>query len=221
MDFAEPDLIGAASDGRTRIVHAARQLFIRSGFKSVSMQQIADAAGVNKATLYHHFADKEDLFVEVLRQEFVQGHHQLNDTVAGHGSLRSQLVNIALHIFTTYRADIGRLMSDLRAHVSEDRRNELLAQASPPWITLKSIFEQAQARGEIRLIDSMLLGRLFFGMIGSQMGWTKFGGADLQPDEETAQAIVDILLGGIAAGACASATSATPTASSADEPALR
>lgn len=197
MDLAAASSIEPATDGRTRIVRSARQLFTRTGFKTVSMQQIADAAGVNKATLYHHFADKEDLFVEVLRQEFEQAHGQLNASIAGCGSLRAQLIHIALHIFSTHHADIGRLMSDLREHVSEQRREELLSRVSPPWISIKTIFEQAQARGEITNVDATLVGRLFFVMAASQLGWSKFGAAEVQPDEHTAATLADILLNGI------------------------
>ena len=44
--------------GRARVVQQARELFLAQGYAAVSMQQIADAVGVNKATLYHYFRDK-------------------------------------------------------------------------------------------------------------------------------------------------------------------
>ena len=70
MIVVEPDLPAADVSGRGRILREARLLFTAQGYAAVSMQQIADAAAVNKATLYHHFRDKEDLFLSVMVEEF-------------------------------------------------------------------------------------------------------------------------------------------------------
>jgi AcrR family transcriptional regulator len=188
--------VAVALDGRARILRSARVLFTQNGFSAVSMQQIADAAAVNKATLYHHFADKEALFVEVLRQEFDHVHEQLNAMVPDHGSLRSQLVLVANRMLTNPSPDIGRLMADLRECVSPERRAELMSKASPPWEGLTAIFERARDRGEIQTIEPSFLSRVFFVMVASQLGWTKFGGGP-PPDEQTAATIVGILLDGI------------------------
>jgi TetR/AcrR family transcriptional regulator, mexJK operon transcriptional repressor len=48
------------------ILIAARQAFLDSGFGSVSMDAIARLAGVSKATVYAHFAGKEELFGAVV-----------------------------------------------------------------------------------------------------------------------------------------------------------
>lgn len=48
------------------ILTAARPLFARDGFESVSVDQIADRAGVAKGAIYHHFASKEAIFTRVL-----------------------------------------------------------------------------------------------------------------------------------------------------------
>jgi hypothetical protein len=60
-------------------------------------------------------------------------------------------------------------------------------------------FERARAVGEIRRdLDLDLVVSLFFGMIYSQMQQARIGDG-APPDEETAAAIVDVLLDGIAA----------------------
>ena len=199
MDQAAAKLDAETLDGRARILRASRDLFTEHGFRAVSMQQIADEAGVNKATLYHHFTDKEALFVEVLRQEFNRIHTHLNTLVPEQGTLRTQLLHVATKMLGAPSPDIGRLMADLRESVSAERRAELMSKASPPWDSLVPVFERAKERGEIALIDTALLSRLFFVMIASQLGWSKFGGC-AQPDEQTAEIIVSILLDGIAVG---------------------
>ena len=48
------------------IAEAATRLFITQGYASVSMDAIARAAGVSKATLYAYFASKERLFANLV-----------------------------------------------------------------------------------------------------------------------------------------------------------
>lgn len=56
-----------AAGTRERILEVAKVLFAREGFHGASMQDVADAAGVSKANLYHHFQDKEALYRAVLQ----------------------------------------------------------------------------------------------------------------------------------------------------------
>jgi len=46
---------------RERILAEALRLFAARGFARVSIEEIADAAGVTKGAVYHWFADKDDL----------------------------------------------------------------------------------------------------------------------------------------------------------------
>ena len=49
------------------ILGAARELFLEHGFSDVSMDAVTARAGVSKATVYGHFATKEELFAAVIR----------------------------------------------------------------------------------------------------------------------------------------------------------
>jgi TetR/AcrR family transcriptional regulator, mexJK operon transcriptional repressor len=51
------------------ILAAAKRMFLESGFGAVSMDAIAREAGVSKATVYAHFAGKEELFGAVIGRE--------------------------------------------------------------------------------------------------------------------------------------------------------
>lgn len=53
---------------RARILAAAAELFYRHGIRAVGVEAIAEAAGTNKMTLYRHFASKDELVAEYLRQ---------------------------------------------------------------------------------------------------------------------------------------------------------
>jgi len=51
---------------RERIVSAAAKLFYREGIRAVSVDAVAEEAGVTKRTLYYHFKSKDDLIAAYL-----------------------------------------------------------------------------------------------------------------------------------------------------------
>ncbi|WP_025037146.1 TetR/AcrR family transcriptional regulator [Bradyrhizobium sp. DOA9] len=53
----------------SQILESARVLFLDQGFDATSMDAIARAAGVSKATLYVHFDDKDDLLLALVNEE--------------------------------------------------------------------------------------------------------------------------------------------------------
>jgi AcrR family transcriptional regulator len=184
--------------GRGRILRAAHDLFTADGYAAVSMQQIADAAAVNKATLYHHFQDKGDLFVAVIAEEFARTASGVEIAITEGASLRDQFARVAAHVFASSQSDFGRLMSDMRQHLSERRRSELMTRCSPPWDLIRGAVERAIRNGEIRDVDPDLVTRLFFAMVHSQIWWTRSDDARPPLNERLATDIADLLLDGIA-----------------------
>ncbi|GFE51192.1 TetR family transcriptional regulator [Roseobacter cerasinus] len=58
--------IEAKTPAREKIVDAANRLFYSEGIRAVSVDAIAEKAGVTKKTLYYHFRSKDDLVAEYL-----------------------------------------------------------------------------------------------------------------------------------------------------------
>jgi AcrR family transcriptional regulator len=60
-----------SSAAHGKVLHAALSLFSERGIEATSMDSIAAASGVSKATIYNHWADKDALLMEVM--EMIHG----------------------------------------------------------------------------------------------------------------------------------------------------
>jgi AcrR family transcriptional regulator len=78
-------------------------LFYERGVRAVGVDEIAEAAGTNKMTLYRHFASKDLLVAECLRQFAQQAEAEWDRLAAGHtgnprGELMAWLAAVTDHI---------------------------------------------------------------------------------------------------------------------------
>jgi AcrR family transcriptional regulator len=188
------------SEGRERILNEAYLLFIRHGFAEVSMQQIADTAGLTKATMYHHFRSKEDLFASVCRRELERMSAGVSELLAVGGPLAARLERVArFFLVAGGDSDFVRLFSDFRRHLPDELRKTLTGDVKPPTEMLLPLFEAAVAGGELRPVDPGLAVEMFFGLVMGQIKFAMDGQSERPPDPERAVLLVDALLHGIGA----------------------
>ena len=64
---------------RGKIMDAARELFVRDGYESVSMRKIAEAIEYSPTAIYVHFADKAALMQQLCRNDFQSLAHVFHD----------------------------------------------------------------------------------------------------------------------------------------------
>lgn len=74
-----------------RIIGAARTLFVASTYADVTTDMIANAAGVTKGGLYHHFPSKESLYSSMMLDDFERKRLLFEQAVASTGSCRDRL----------------------------------------------------------------------------------------------------------------------------------
>jgi len=71
---------------RGALVAAARELFAERGYAGVGTEEIVRSAGVTRGALYHHFADKRDLFDAVYLQVEVELTERIASGALGGGA---------------------------------------------------------------------------------------------------------------------------------------
>ena len=133
----------------TAILAAAGDLLLEYGLEAVSMDAIAERAGVSKATIYRWWPTKETLAIDALYEDWAAAYPVAPDT----GSLRDDLLGIFLpwvnQIATRpYARVLGALLTRAR---TDDTFAEELDQrlVQPRRNRARPIFERAIARGDL------------------------------------------------------------------------
>jgi TetR/AcrR family transcriptional repressor of mexJK operon len=163
------------SPKRLQILDAAANLFIAQGYGAVSMDAIARAAGVSKATLYAHFTSKDLLFATIIGEacrENLMGQWltSLEDgalvtdvraalTALGLGLLRLLLEERSLAIYRVVVAESVRFPELGRAF--HENGPVQFRRAFGPWLD-----EQAKA-GRLRAADPDVAADQFIGLLRS------------------------------------------------------
>ena len=82
MDVTRRTQAERAAETREALIAAARRLFAAQGFAEVALETIVRAAGVTRGALYHHFADKTELFAAVFEQVEGEVAAQMGEAIA-------------------------------------------------------------------------------------------------------------------------------------------
>lgn len=93
-ELKSPEICGGRGRKAEQIFAAAQAIFLEQGYSAASMDAVAARAGVSKATIYVHFANKRALFEAIIhrRAESVFGQLELPDT---EGDVRQILRDLA------------------------------------------------------------------------------------------------------------------------------
>lgn len=100
-----------AEDKRSELLTSALRLFAAHGYDGVGVQQIVEAAGVTKPTLYHYFGNKRGLLEALLDERMGEVHAALARAAEYRRDLPATLTEIARVLFGFARArpDLFRL----------------------------------------------------------------------------------------------------------------
>ncbi|TDX33371.1 TetR family transcriptional regulator [Rhodovulum visakhapatnamense] len=156
---AKPDRIrkGRKFD---QVLEGARDIFLRDGFERASVDAIARAAGVSKATLYNYFPDKRLLFSEVLRRECDRQAGAALHEIDMAAPAETVLKSAARHIVSALLSEFNQAV--FRICVAESDRFPNLGaafyQSGPMRLRseIAAFLREATRRGELSVEDETL-----------------------------------------------------------------
>jgi len=193
-DSSSARAIGRPREARAdrAIIAAALELMAERGVHALRMDDVADRAGVGKATIYRRYRSKEQLVTDAVGA--LVSEIEVPDSGSTHGDLLA-LMHEAVEL---YRGSLAaRLMPTIVDEMS--RNGELAAVARDRFLTarraaLRTVFERAVRRGDLRrdldleLALDVLAGPLFYRLLVT-------GGPI---DERLAEGVVELILRGFA-----------------------
>lgn len=148
---------------REKIIEAAMEAFTIKGIKSVTMDSIAQAAGVSKRTVYELFQDKDALVVEAIGQMIAE-HNRNMIEIIGNTSNVIEAMFIILESEAKRQQNVSPLLhEDLKKYytmVNEAyfSHSEKICEYSATYTFLQKGIEQGLIRKELRsdFVDSFL-----------------------------------------------------------------
>jgi AcrR family transcriptional regulator len=177
------------------LTDVALRVFAERGYDGASMDDVARAAGITKASIYHHVSGKEALLERGLGRALDALFAILEEPAAREGSAGDRLRVIIARVAETTLQLLPELTVLFRVHgASRSERNALeRRRAFDRHVT--AIIAQAQRDGDLRTdLDPRLVARLIFGMSNSVVEWYRSGSLT---HEAIGRAIVAITFEGI------------------------
>ena len=183
---------------RDMILANAAQLFAQRGYAGTSMNEVAAACGVSKATLYHYVRDKHDLAVRIAEEHVLRLEAVVDEVLRAHATPEARLDALIRNFVAEYAVAQNAqrvLTEDVRFLREED-------QARIIGVERRVVAAFARTIAEVRGEDaSSKLGKpmamLLFGMINWMFTWMKPG---RELDHQAIGGIVaDLFFGGVRA----------------------
>jgi len=134
-----------APDARERLETAALDLFVENGYEATTVAQIAERAGLNRATFFRHFADKREVLFggeDVLAGLFAEGIRDAAPGAAPLECLRAALAAVEV-VMTPHRRAAAAKRVAVLASATELQERGLLKHAR----TSQSIIAALRERG--------------------------------------------------------------------------
>jgi AcrR family transcriptional regulator len=154
---------------RGQIAQVAEQVFLQHGFAETTMQMVAWAAGSSKETLYRHFGNKEELFIEVVTSRNNEVRQALDASLESDGPMPLVLRSVGTALLECMCSPTVAALA--RMIVNETHRHPALGEAfyaMAPGRTLQKLtlyLAEARTRGAFTGDDPARAAEIFTGSI--------------------------------------------------------
>lgn len=185
-------------DLRATILQVAGALFAQRGYNATSVREVVEAAGCTKPSLYYYFRNKEQLFLEVIRDGTERMNENLEDALKVPGSLRERFHRgLSQHLdFVRDNPTTLRLLLSAERRPDEGQPAVDFASLRQHYVALcRDMLLEGQQTGEVRAdIDATEAALAFFGMVDHRFALHLHG--QTMPDGYAEQ-ILDLFFRGI------------------------
>jgi AcrR family transcriptional regulator len=180
------------------ILAAAKRTFLESGFGAVSMDTIAREAGVSKATVYAHFAGKEELFGAVIGSECERYLADFSAAELDPCDVRASLTVLGRRFLELVLSPEGIALH--RIILGEVTRFPLLGEvfwrAGPERqrVQIEAFLRSAAASGTLSLRDTRLAAEQFLSLVRGEIQLRQLLRLEADADEPS---IRDVVVGAV------------------------
>jgi len=174
------------------ILDVAVRVFLERGYDGASLEDVARAARITKASVYYHVSSKEELLERGVGRAFDALRAVLREPGARTGRPIDRLRHILKRTIEITVAMLPEVALLLRVRGNTRAEKRILEQRRRFDHTIARFFRRAQDAGEIRSdLEPRLATRLLFGMLNSVTEWYRpEGKLDADGIAETAFRIV-------------------------------
>lgn len=154
---------------RQAILDGATRMFLAHGYRNASMEKIAQAAPVSKATLYNHFDSKSALLAAVISDRCRSLLQTMTQVTIEPDDVENNLTQIATSAVDLIFSDDALAMYRLVLAESPDfpELGQLFYQSGPQagLTQLENYFRRLNATGDFSIIDPVFAADAFFSML--------------------------------------------------------
>jgi TetR/AcrR family transcriptional regulator, cholesterol catabolism regulator len=136
---------------RRELTREAAKLFAQKGYHGTSIGDIAQALGVQKASLYAHIASKEDLLYETMR-EGADAFHAALDAIPDDATVPEK-IRLALrgHLrVVAEQLDVATVFVQEWRYLEGERRDEIVAERRRYEERIRDLFREGREHSELR-----------------------------------------------------------------------
>jgi AcrR family transcriptional regulator len=182
---------------REGILEAAARIFSEKGFHATSMQDIAKAVQLQKASLYHHFSSKQEILVEILDEALDLINNRLeivrSQSLSADEKLRQAMVSY-LQTITENQNLAAVLLLEIRS-VDPELKARQASRREKFESLWKDLIIEGKQQGIFNNVDPSLTGRAILGVMNWTVTWYRPDGP--RTANEIAVVYADLLLKGL------------------------
>jgi AcrR family transcriptional regulator len=187
-----------ASDTYEKILSAARRLFVKQGYTATSIRQVAESAGIGKATIYHHFPDKQAIVIALVQRNITSMEDALHLVSAEKDPRRR--IQVATEASIGFLFESADILQVARREIpgGRDQMQGGYAKFFKEYMALLSdAIHLGTQQGIFRPIDPVNAARVLMTMIQGTFAMAYLMNERAQTPQQSAAALLDIYFQGL------------------------